>query len=632
MSYQVLARKWRPKKFQDVVGQEHITRSLQNAILREKLGHAYIMTGTRGIGKTTVARIFAKAVRCENLLEDANPCNECPSCLDFNTNNSMNVIEIDGASNNSVDDIRDLIGNVQYLPTSGKYKVYIIDEVHMLSTSAFNALLKTLEEPPAHALFIFATTEPEKLLGTILSRCQRFDFRNATLVDLVNHVSDIAKKENIDFENEEIIKQICSQGKGSFRDTLSLLDQVLSFSIDNKITEETVTTALGLPKTSVLKEMLSSILIGDSQKCSHTFRQLISENVSARNIVSALLDFLYIAIEKIDSPQFLYQRGFLNEGSLDNVSAAEMFWIYETMAKDATWTLDSISPDKVTEISLQKLSKRREFFESNLSMEGDSSKKKTLTNEVITEVAQENTPQIKEETIVQAEASAQEAPEEIVETQPVETPIQETAPTIEEEPPMPDEMPAEISMQEAVNSEEGQAVEETITAKENGNEAAVEEKKEEPKEEEPAEILPSDYKKTWEGFLAYLYQVAPASASNLEQGNILAPLHFNGETAVLNLGFNKSGKIFLNYLREPDSYEKLVNNLAKFFEIEPDQVELSLEDAADKEDFESRAQIEQRKEQQMIDNKKEEFRNNPLIKKAEEIFNKKIEQIKIGRK
>jgi DNA polymerase-3 subunit gamma/tau len=175
--YQVLARKWRPKKFNDVIGQEHITKTLVNSIEKNKVAHAYLFTGTRGVGKTTIARIFAKSLRCENRLEDFNPCGECNSCKSIDSSNSLDYVEIDGASNNSVDNIRELIENVNYLPSSGKYKVYVIDEVHMLSNSAFNALLKTLEEPPAHVVFIFATTDPHKLLGTVLSRCQRFDFK-----------------------------------------------------------------------------------------------------------------------------------------------------------------------------------------------------------------------------------------------------------------------------------------------------------------------------------------------------------------------------------------------------------------------------------------------------------------------
>lgn len=163
MGYQVLARKWRPKTFNEVIGQDHIARTLQNSILKEKIAHAYLFTGTRGVGKTTIARIFAKAIRCENLDDKGNPCLECSSCKSIDQSNALDYVEIDGASNNSVDNIRELIENAQYLPSSGKYKVYVVDEVHMLSTSAFNALLKTLEEPPAHVIFIFATTDPHQL-------------------------------------------------------------------------------------------------------------------------------------------------------------------------------------------------------------------------------------------------------------------------------------------------------------------------------------------------------------------------------------------------------------------------------------------------------------------------------------
>ena len=244
MAYQVLARKWRPKQFEEVVGQAHVTRTLQNAIKQEKLAHAYLFTGTRGVGKTSIARLFAKAIRCENRKADFNPCLVCASCRDIDASNSMDYIEIDGASNNSVDDVRALIENVNYLPTRGKYKVYVIDEVHMLSISAFNALLKTLEEPPAHVLFILATTDPHKLLGTVISRCQRYDFKNVPIEILKEHVLKIANAEGIKFSTPKIAEKLAELGKGSVRDTLSIFDQVLGLSATQNINEDLSTCSL----------------------------------------------------------------------------------------------------------------------------------------------------------------------------------------------------------------------------------------------------------------------------------------------------------------------------------------------------------------------------------------------------
>ena len=344
MAYQVLARKWRPKKFQDVIGQEHITRSLQNAIQRKKIGHAYLLTGTRGIGKTSVARIFAKALRCENLTEDINACGKCPSCQDFAGESSLNIHEIDGASNNSVENVRDLIGEVHFLPTNGKYRVYIIDEVHMLTPQAFNVLLKTLEEPPAHVIFIFATTEPDKLLGTVLSRCQRFDFKMASTSELFEHLKHIAKAEEIRFENDEAILAICREGRGSVRDTLTLLDQVLSFSQDKFIGEEILVMALGLARTSAIVEIVESVLKGDVDNVSKVYRGLLRENIPVKNITYSLLDQFFNLTQKSDYPK------------------AEIFWIYENLAKDSMWGLASLAPDKVMEIALQKLALRRTFF------------------------------------------------------------------------------------------------------------------------------------------------------------------------------------------------------------------------------------------------------------------------------
>lgn len=226
--YQVTARKWRPAEFDSVVGQEHVTHTLKNALRSGRLHHAYLFSGPRGVGKTTTARILAKALNCLNLGEDFEPCNVCESCVQILNGRSLDVVEIDGASNNSVDDIRKLRDSAKYPPVSGTYKLYIIDEVHMLSTSAFNALLKTLEEPPKHLVFVFATTEPHKVPATILSRCQRFDFRRMQINDIVGRLDYIAKHEGMEIEEDALVV-IAKKGDGSMRDAQSIFDQVTSF-------------------------------------------------------------------------------------------------------------------------------------------------------------------------------------------------------------------------------------------------------------------------------------------------------------------------------------------------------------------------------------------------------------------
>src|SRR3954466_12216617 len=225
----VSARKYRPQTFDTVVGQQHITTTLKNAIKNNQLAHAFLFCGPRGVGKTTCARILAKTINCENQTKDGEACNKCNSCKSFNEGISLNIHELDAASNNSVDDIRTLVDQVRFAPQAGKYKVYIVDEVHMLSSSAFNAFLKTLEEPPPYAIFILATTEKHKILPTILSRCQIFDFKRITINDTVDHLQEICDKENIKAD-KAALHVIAQKSEGCMRDSLSILDKIVSFT------------------------------------------------------------------------------------------------------------------------------------------------------------------------------------------------------------------------------------------------------------------------------------------------------------------------------------------------------------------------------------------------------------------
>ena len=303
MSYTALYRKFRPDNFADVKGQDHIVTTLTNQINANRIGHAYLFCGTRGTGKTTVAKILAKAVNCEHPI-NGSPCNECEMCKAIQAGTSMNVIEIDAASNNGVDNIREIREEVTYRPTEGKYKVYIIDEVHMLSTGAFNALLKTLEEPPSYVIFILATTEAHKIPITILSRCQRYDFHRISIDTIAARLSELLKVEGVEAE-EKAIRYVAKAGDGSMRDALSLLDQCIAFYLGQTLTYDKVLDVLGAVDTEVFSKLLRKVLAGDVTSTIRILEDLI---VGGRELSQFVGDFTWymrnlLLVKTSDNPE-----------------------------------------------------------------------------------------------------------------------------------------------------------------------------------------------------------------------------------------------------------------------------------------------------------------------------------------
>lgn len=366
MSYQVLARKYRSQTFDQMVGQNHISQTIMNALKNNRLPHALLFTGIRGTGKTSSARILAKSIRCTQS-QDFTPCGVCESCVEITAGRATDVIEIDGASNNGVDAIRDLRDSVMFSPSSGKYKIFIIDEVHMLSTSAFNALLKTLEEPPPHVIFIMATTEIQKIPQTILSRCQRFDFRRIPIKQLADHLKWICQQENIQID-EKALWLLARQGEGSARDSLSLLDQVINFSTalqGNIISDAIVSEILGLTDRALVFEAFQSLIHRDDQAMLALLKRLSDASVNGSLFLDDLLRLFRHSIllrsavdenrDHVDIDLPVDEIKILQE-LIQPLSLSDLHMLFDMCFKSMNDVIRSHEPVLVLEISLLRMS------------------------------------------------------------------------------------------------------------------------------------------------------------------------------------------------------------------------------------------------------------------------------------
>ncbi len=354
--YVPLANKYRPQKFADVVGQDIVVKILTKAILKDRVGHSILFTGTRGVGKTTLARILAKTLRCENRQpNEYEPCGKCESCVNFSKDNQIDVIEIDAASNTGVDDMREIIESCRYKPTTGKYKIFIIDEVHMLSKSAFNALLKTLEEPPEHVKFLMATTEIYKIPETILSRVLRFDLKNVDSVLIAQYLSTICNQENISV-GAEALSLVARFANGSIRDSLSILDQILNVADNNSLSAEQVREVLCISDDGDLLELFALLMSSNLKDSVKKYREIISNDISAKAILSRLMDFVYFVTCAKSNLQIPDKN--LSEDSEDklreiaqNASLSSLSRIWQMLVKGA----DEIKICDRQEIALEML-------------------------------------------------------------------------------------------------------------------------------------------------------------------------------------------------------------------------------------------------------------------------------------
>ncbi len=580
MKYEVLAIKYRPKRFKEVVGQEHVVRGLTNSIRNQNIGHAYLLTGTRGVGKTTLARIYAKAINCSEKVDGVEPCLKCHSCVSIEEGNSLNYQEIDGASNNGVEHIRSLVETCQYLPTEGTYKLYVIDEVHMLSNSAFNALLKTLEEPPEHVVFIFATTNPEKLLETVISRCLRYDLRSVSSKNLQDHIKNISEKESIKFESEGVISKLVKSSRGSIRDSLTLLEQLKNFKTGEVITEQSLFYSLGLANKSQVEALVQLMLTKKERELTEKFEEIMEENIELKSlcfqILEVLNDFIQVDLKAGKSPVSLID-------------------LYKDLSESFTWMLSSIAPTEAVLIKMQSACMDMNVVEAR--------EKKVVTKNA----------EVASNTGMKKESVASE-----VKVEPKKIVVEESK--LEQVPSYMNAAPAKPVIEKSVSIKppiDKPASVQSFTTKP----AAVVTKEVKTETKKPKRSF------SFRAFLNYLKDIRPASAANLEFGNIYSLKKVENELEII-IGFKEESDVIFDYFQEKETKIALEKELQKFIAIDDIKVKFDTKMLSDEEikekNFTPLFNINKNKEDEVENNKLEAFKKNVTILEAEKMFNEKV--------
>jgi DNA polymerase-3 subunit gamma/tau len=565
MAYLVLARKWRPQNFTDLIGQEHVSQTLANAIRSGRIHHAFLFTGARGVGKTSAARILAKALNCDEGLSDQ-PCGTCSSCTEITAGQGLDVIEIDGASNTGVDDVRELRENIRYLPNRSRFKIFIIDEVHMLSTNAFNALLKTLEEPPEHAKFIFATTEPHKIPITILSRCQRFDFRKIPLARVASRMREISDAEQLTISDRSL-SLVARQGEGSMRDALSTLDQVIAFS-GEQVDDEAVQTLLGMVDRRLLLDTVEAVLQRDSRRALDAVRRVDQLGLALRRFTQDLLEMFrgMVICKVVDDPAEMLDlvgeelkelKALAEEPSLDDLQR-----IVTLLMKTQTELVNSSFPLLTLEMSLVRL--------ATLAPTQDLAK--LISHIESLEKRLGSTPLPKAQHPAQRPTSS---------STPGARPVQAPAPAPTTPIPSPDPPPK--------------------------------------KPEAP--VATSIESKGWQGLVEQVKQSRPMLGSVLEHGRLLKL-----EIPVIEIGYAK-GSFMISQLQEPDISQDLEALTTEYFgqpvKLRILTVDIEQQSAAPPSLVEER----EAKETDRMRRLREDAMEHPALKSVQDIFKGEIKKV-----